>query len=282
MRKRVAAAVGTVTLLAASGLVGAPAPAAAEEPVRVMQYNFCGAICNDGVVNRPGWGNDVVEDIRQRIVATQPHLVMLHEACSSQIDRLRKLLADSDWPMDGVFRAQRQDRRCEGTDEGFGDAVFTAGEVGEPEVLDLPDLGSEDRAILCLNTDAHGPVLACTLHLVTGKGNAGEDEHTIQLASAAAMLNYNAGWRTVVVGGDFNAMPHEMGALLADEEGGHFFDIDPEAAGTRGQKIDYVLFSRKHFSDPFGDPTESEYSDHQVLQGWATRHPEGIYRPRGR
>jgi endonuclease/exonuclease/phosphatase family metal-dependent hydrolase len=237
----------------------------------VLQYNFCGAICNKGVVARPGNNNDVVEDIRNRIVNARPHLVMLHEACQGQFDRLKSLLRGTAWSMDGVFRAQRQDGRCQGGSRGFGDAVLTAGHVGGREVLDLPDLGGENRAILCLNTDAQGPVLACTLHLVTGKAGAGKKEHTLQLAAAARMLNGRASSRAVVVGGDFNAMPGRMGALLDSSRRGRFFDIDPQKAGTRGQKIDYILFSRNHFSSPSGGPVGSRYSDHKVLQGWVTR-----------
>ncbi|HET7719546.1 MAG TPA: hypothetical protein VFK43_06225, partial [Acidimicrobiales bacterium] len=60
---------GSATLLAASLLVVTPPPASAAGTVRVLDYNFCGAICNDGVVNRPGPNNDVAEDVRNRIVA---------------------------------------------------------------------------------------------------------------------------------------------------------------------------------------------------------------------
>lgn len=177
----------------------------------------------------------------------------------------------SAWPMDGAFRAQRQDGRCQGAGRGFGDAVLTAGHVGRREVLDLPDWGGENRAILCLNTDAQGPVLACALHLVTGKGRAGKSELNQQLGAAARMLNQRAGSRAVIAGGDFNVLPGRMGALLDSGRGGRFFDIDPQKAGTRGNKIDYVLFSRNHFSGPSGGPVKSKYSDHKVLQGRATR-----------
>jgi hypothetical protein len=54
-------------------------------------------------------------------------------------------------------------------------------------------------------------------------------------------------------------------------KGGRFVDTDPQRAPTRGQKIDYVLFSRGHFSNPSGGPQTSKYSDHKVLLGQATR-----------
>ena len=63
-----------------------------------------------------------------------------------------------------------------------------------------------------------------------------------------------------------------MVALLDPGRGGRFFDIDPQRAPTRGSKVDYVLFSRGHFSDPSGDPFRSRFSDHKVLSGRATRH----------
>lgn len=269
--RRAAAMVSAVTLLVTSGFVLAPRPAEAAGSVRVMQYNFCGAICNKGVVARAGVNNDVVEDIRNRIVAIRPHIVTLNEACEGQVDRLKSLLQGSAWPMGGVFRAQRVDGRCKGGSQGFGDAVLTAGPVGNREVLDLPDWGTEDRAILCLNTSAEGPVLACALHLVTGKGAPGKDELSRQLAAAARMLNGKARSRAVITGGDFNVSPGRMGELIDSSRGGRFFDVDPEKAGTRGNKIDYVLFSRSHFSGPSGSPVRSRYSDHKVLLGSATR-----------
>ena len=268
---RVAAVFSAVSLVVGSGLVIAPRPAEAAVRVRVMSYNFCGAICNKGVVTKVGPNNDVVEDIRNRVLATRPHLLMLQEACEGQVARLKSLLQGSAWPMGGVFRAQRSDGRCKGGGLGFGDAVLTAGHVGAREVLDLPDRGKENRAILCLNTDAHGPVLACALHLVTGKGAAGKSELSRQLGAAARMLNGKAGSRAVIAGGDFNVSPGRMGALIDSSRGGRFFDIDPEKAGTRGNKIDYVLFSRSHFSGPSGGPVGSRYSDHKVLLGSASR-----------
>ena len=260
---------GTAAFVLATGLTAGPRPAAAAGPVRVMQSNICGAICNKGVVARAGDHNDVVEDTRNRIVTFKPAVVLLHEVCHGQFDRLRNLLQGGGWRMDGVFRRQRQDQRCAG-DKGFGDAVLTAGRVGATEVLQLPDRGPEDRAILCLDTDAEGPVLACTLHLVTGKH--GRQERLNQLAAAARALNGRAAHRAVIVGGDFNTQPNGMGALLDPGKGGRFFDIDPQRAPTRGSKIDYVLFSRGHFSDPSGDPFRSRFSDHKVLIGRATRH----------
>lgn len=267
-RGRVAVALSTAALALASSFVAAPAPAEAAAPVRVLDYNFCGAICNKGVVNRPGNDNDVAEDVRNRIVAFRPHLVMLQEACLGQFERIRSLLKGSSWRMDGVFRAQRQDGRCQGG-SGFGDAVLTAGHVGSREVLDLPDLGGENRAVLCLNTDAHGAVLACALHLVTGHGGAGRREHTLQLHSAARQLNNKAAGRAVIVGGDWNATPGKMGPLLGP--GGRFFDVDPQKAPTRGTKIDYIGFSRTHFASPSGGPVHSKWSDHRILQGTAIR-----------
>lgn len=261
------------TSLAITGaFMASPEPAAAAEPVRVLTYNFCGAICNKGVVTRPGNDNDVVEDVRNRILATRPHLVMLQEACAGQVDRIKDLLKSSGWSMDGVFRPQRQDGRCKGASRGFGDAVLTAGRVGAREVLDLPDLGGENRAILCLDTDAHGPVLACSLHLVTGRSGAGRIEHTRQLAASARVLNAKAAGRAVIIGGDFNAPPGQMGSLIDPGKGGRFFDVDPRLAATHGRKkIDYVLFSRAHFSNPSGGPVGSRWSDHKLLPGSATR-----------
>ena len=112
MRVRLLLAAVATGLVAGPAPLSGPASAGAREPevVRVKQFNFCGVICNDGVVDKPGRNNDVVEDIRNRILETEPHLVMLHEACSDQVERLIDLLEDSDWSMDGAFRA-RSSRR---------------------------------------------------------------------------------------------------------------------------------------------------------------------------
>ena len=40
---------------------------------------------------------------------------------------------------------------------------------------------------------------------------------------------------------------------------------------TRGQKIDYVLFDKGHFTGPSGEPAGSKFSDHDALLGQATR-----------
>lgn len=246
----------------------AAGPARPARPVRVMQFNFCGSICNKGTIDRPGDHNDVVEDIRDRIVTARPDIVTLNEACEAQVIRVKRLLAGSSRPMSGVFRDQREDPRCEGG-RRFGDAVLTAGRAGRQEVLGLPNLGPEHRAILCLHTDAAGPLLACTLHLVTGAV-----ERRRQLAAAARTLNARAAGsgEAVLLGGDFNAYPREMGALINPARGGRFVDTDPQAAPTAGHKIDYVLYERGAFTDPAGGPWASAFSDHHALLGLASRH----------
>lgn len=255
-----------VLIVATTLFVVAPAErAAAAGPVRGLQFNFCGAMCNYGVIDKPGSDNDVVEDIYNRILALRPHVVALNEACSAQITRLKNMLQASPWPMDGVFRPQRHDNRCrKGT--GFGDAVLSSGGVGGVETLWLPN-GEENRAVLCIRTTAGGPVLLCVLHLVTDDPLKGR-----QLAAATAAANRRAATGAVILGGDFNVGPWRMGGLTDPAQGGRFIDVDPEAALTRGkQKIDYLLFSRAHFINPSGGPARSAYSDHQALSGQATR-----------
>jgi endonuclease/exonuclease/phosphatase (EEP) superfamily protein YafD len=121
--------------------------------------------------------------------------------------------------------------------------------------------------VLCLRTNAAGaPVLACVLHTVTGNPTKAR-----QVAAAAAAVNAESLHGPVILGGDFNTTPGGMGALLDPARGGRFFDVDPQRAATRGSKIDYVLFDRGHFSNPSGGPQGSPYSDHDALQGQATR-----------
>lgn len=250
-------------LLAGTLFTAAADPAAAAAPVKVMQFNICGAICNHGKYG-------VVDHVRAKIVAFRPAIVTLNEVCAGQFWRMQSLLDDSGWEMSGVFRPQRHDGRCPGG--GFGDAVLTAGSVGRREVLPIPNHGPEHRAVLCLRTStAGGPVLACTLHLVTGKSKKGSREKYLQYAAAARALQGRAARGAVIVGGDFNLVPGQMGSMLNAGRGGRFFDIDPQAAGTHGRKIDYILFSRGHFANPSGGPEWSKYSDHRALLGQATR-----------
>jgi endonuclease/exonuclease/phosphatase family metal-dependent hydrolase len=263
LRSRRSPAVVVAGFLLAGTLFTARAePAAAVAPVKVMDFNICGAICNHG-----GYG--VVEDVRNRVLRFKPAILTLNEVCAGQFTRLTSRLVGSAWKMSGVFRPQRHDPRCPGG--GFGDAVLTAGAVGRREVLPLPNLGPEHRAVLCLHTSAGGPVLACTLHLVTGRSAMGSREKYLQSTAAARALNGRAARGAVIVGGDFNLAPGQMGALLNAGRGGRFFDTDPQAAGTHGRKIDYILFSRAHFANPSGGPEASRFSDHKVLLGQATR-----------
>jgi endonuclease/exonuclease/phosphatase family protein len=265
---RHSAALAIALSLAGSLLAAKANPAAAAGPARVMHFNICGAICNHGVIDKSGGGNDVVDDVRNRIVGLRPAIVTLNEVCIGQFNRLRSLLGGGAWRMTGTFRAQRDDDRCRDGD-GFGDAVFSAGGLAGRKVLPLPNpKGSEHRAVLCVHTRvAGGPALACVLHTVTDNPMKAR-----QVAAAARGLNREAGRGAVIVGGDFNTTPSGMGALLQPRRGGRFFDIDPQKAGTRGNKIDYVLFSRSHFSGPSGGPHNSPHSDHHALVGSATRH----------
>jgi endonuclease/exonuclease/phosphatase family metal-dependent hydrolase len=258
---------GAVLFLAGTNLTTSAPPATAAGPVRVMQFNICAADCNRGVFDKVGGGNDVVEDVRARILTFRPAIVALNEVCVAQFNRLKSLLDGGTWRMNGVFRAQRNEGRCKGG-AGFGDAVFSAAGIAGQKVLALPNAGSsEHRAVLCARTSAGGgPVLACVLHLVTRDPLKGR-----QLAAAARAANAEAGQGAVILGGDFNVTPGRMGSLLDAGKGGRFFDVDPQLASTRGGKIDYVLFSRAHFTGPSGGPQGSKYSDHDALIGQATR-----------
>ena len=268
LRCRATLAAGAALFLAATALTATTAaPAAAAGPVRVMQFNICGAACNHGTVDKGGGGNDIVDDVSGRIAGFKPAVVTLNEVCSAQFGRLRSLLGGGPWKMTGAFRAQRSEGRCQG-DPGFGDAIFIAGGISGQTVLPLPNpAGPEHRSILCLRTAVGGgPVLACVLHTVTG-----DPMKARQVAAAAKAVNGKAARGAVILGGDFNTVPGGMGALLDTGRGGRFFDIDPQKAPTRGDKIDYVLFDRGHFTGPSGGPQGSPFSDHKALLGQATR-----------
>ena len=267
-RCRSAVTMSVALWVAAVALTTGAPPATAAGPVRVLQFNICGAMCNAGVIGKVGAGKDIVDVVRSRIVGFKPQIVTLNEVCAGQYNRLRSVLGGGPWGMRGAFRAQRNDPRCQGGN-GFGDAVFTAAGINGQRVLPLPNPpgGPEHRAVLCLDTSVGGgPVLACVLHTVTD-----DPMKSSQVAAAARAANAAAGRGAVILGGDFNLTPSGMGALLDPGKGGRFFDADPERAPTRGQKIDYVLFDRGHFTNPSGGPQGSPFSDHAALLGRANR-----------
>jgi endonuclease/exonuclease/phosphatase family metal-dependent hydrolase len=249
-----------------------PAPAAADERLRILQFNLCGSICNRGVVDRPGAANDVVEHVHWLTVEHRAHLLILNEVCEAQFLRIRRLLARSNRPMRGVFHAQRSaDRRCPpvGGQRTFGDAVLSVGPAGLPRVFPLPNRpsGGERRAVLCLPTTVGRRLLVCGLHLVA----ADPVWNRRQLAQVSRIVRREARSRTLIVAGDFNNDPWDLAPLTDRRRGGPFTDVDfrDNQPTHAGRKIDYILVDDRRFDVVAGWVHSSPYSDHRVLVGEA-------------
>ena len=182
--------------------------------------------------------------------------------------------------MAGVFRPQRHDGRCPG---GRASATRSSppARSGRTEVLQLPDRrpgAPGDPLPRHRRRRARPGLHPASRH---GQGPKGKRELD-QLAAAARALNGRAARRAVIVGGDFNPVPGQMGALIDPARAAVLRHRPAAGAGTRGRKIDYVLFSRGHFANPSGGPQASKFSDHEALVGQATRHDTAVHRPRGR
>lgn len=270
-------AVVLVAATAATGMLPLE-PARADPPrLRFLAFNMCGGICNDGTVDRPGPDNDVVEHVASTLSGFRPHVAVLNEICGAQHHRLVRLLERAGYPMRSAFHAQRTaDRRCPPHDgfRSFGDAVLSSGPVDRTEVHRLPNRpsGRERRSLLCLRTTHHGTrFLACGLHLVA----LDPEWHARQLDKTVWFVRQRSTYIPVMLAGDFNARPHELGRVTNPGQGGFHTDVDHvdhEPTFYR-RKIDYIFLPNGRFRDLSGEAHTSRWSDHRILMGRATLQP---------
>src|SRR5919107_1191739 len=192
-------------------------PAARRRAVTVsgMSFNVCGGVCHRGEVSR------TAAFTARTALARKADVVLLQELCHSQFLRIRKLLAARGYS--GRFAASAQSGACDDDDrqhgKGFGVAVLARGRTTSPVVRRLPTpAGFEPRLMLGATATIGGrPTFLAVVHLAPSPA-AGL---AAQLAWIADYLNPRAG-RPVIVGGDFNALPHYGGfsRLYARAAGG--------------------------------------------------------------
>ena len=123
------------------------------------------------------------------------------------------------------------------------------------------------------------PTNVANVHL-SPSAEAGLDR---QLATVARYLDVRRA-RPTIVGGDFNALPDNVGMarFYTPRAGGtgRFVELDEAGAGAParsgeatfdvgGRKIDYVFVSAAHFGSPRAASAESPLSDHRVFRGTA-------------
>jgi endonuclease/exonuclease/phosphatase family metal-dependent hydrolase len=252
-----------------------PANRRAAVTVSVMSFNVCGGVCHRGEVSR------TAAFTARTAVARKADVVLLQELCHSQFLRIRKLLAARGYS--GRFAASTQSGACDNDDrqhgKGFGVAVLIRGRTTSPVVRHLPTpAGFEPRLMLGATAAVGGrPTFVAVVHLAPSPA-AGL---AAQLASVADYLNPRAG-RPVIVGGDFNALPHYGGLsrfyARAAGGSGRFIEMDEMRGGaaTRsgaptfdiaGRKIDYVFASEGLFSRPRAVTLATAMSDHRVYIG---------------
>lgn len=198
--------------------------------------------------------------------------------------------------------SKRTEALCSSTDRGdsdardFGNAVLVRGTVERdpesPYVLEERPRSKgasqvETRSMVCMiSVMSDVRVRACSVHIAPGKNDKDknkEDKNVKDLRKTSEQISEVAGranaWVEegygVVIGGDFNATPSNLTTFAESDETlaeflRRFDDVDQEDRETHDEgKIDYIFLSTRYFYDISGMPTQSEYSDHDPLRGWA-------------
>jgi endonuclease/exonuclease/phosphatase family metal-dependent hydrolase len=231
----------------------------------ILQFNMCGNAC--------GTRFAVVDDLEWEITGLwrQPFVVTLDEVCRGQYDRLL-----ADLPYRGHFQPTVLNRCWDGTDYGIA-VLVRGGDVAHAGNAPLPaPAGGEPRAVTCVRATVRAePLVACATHLDTDPANTAS-----QVAAVAAYAGRFRG--AVVVGGDFNARPHDPALTPMT---GRFVEADADHDAFTGgcsrtrcgtgpgyahptRKIDYVFLSRGEFAGVSARVTDAPHSDHVAL--WAT------------
>jgi endonuclease/exonuclease/phosphatase family metal-dependent hydrolase len=277
------------------------------EPVRILQFNMCGAKRDsDDCASKGGTGDGTaVPAIVSSILDTRddaprpgrPDVVTLNETCENQYNAILERLRAAGYEMDGRFAtAKPNEANCEGN-ANFGNAVLTRQAItngpGDEIAFPLPNPdGAEVRTLLCVDSLLRGqPIKACSVHLSNQEGKQAEQAEVV----ARIVNGFLDGGLPVIIGGDFNVEP-EQDALdvLYNHSGGtgRFREVDEtdwgnfeprcretfEHACRSGEgtldsvlldpKIDFIFVS-EHFAALEADATTSPVSDHDPLRGSA-------------
>lgn len=259
-------------LLAGSIIVSQSEPAAADARYNYLQFNMCGRLCiNDG--NDSAFSG-VVDAVFDSIQDFRPIVVSLQEVCSSQHNSLESRLKSSGFPMEGEFITTKADSApCRG-DKSFGISIFVKGTDVIREVVELRNRTSaaEKRKMICarFNVTPSVRIRGCSTHLVPRDQDSFYNQ--LQITDVANYLNPRASSGTaIVLGGDFNATPAQLGQIYASGSG-QFREVDdPQNESTHSSgKIDYIFVNQQRFYNLTGDATTSSFSDHSPLRGTAT------------
>ncbi|GLZ78218.1 hypothetical protein Afil01_30250 [Actinorhabdospora filicis] len=299
-----------LSVLLLSALVGltmltTSAPAAADvvtpstaPPLRFVSYNMCGNVCSDPakydltrrvdyIVSQAGGGGWNADQIH------------LQEVCRAQFDTILNRLRGKGF--NGVFETTVAARPGICGNGDYGIAILVKSTITETKILRLAK-GAESEEIdaPCVKSYLQNRVnWACSVHLYW-------NDEPLRVAEAELLAAETKVWQDagipVVLGGDFNAYPHEppmnsfyRGGLPggtgtyreADESDTEYFPqrgCDPAqvtgcrsgeftfTGGSGESKIDYLFLSDRHVHNVIGDslPLDTRLSDHRLLRAAAT------------
>ncbi|MEV4840191.1 endonuclease/exonuclease/phosphatase family protein [Nonomuraea sp. NPDC049486] len=263
------------------------------EPVRVFQFNVCGA----KQIPQPSCANSAVSGavpaIASSILDFRPDLVTLNEVCRDQYDKLLETVRANGYDLHGEFAITRSPAsKCGGSQE-LGNALLSHTPLTNPAVTPLPQGGEpETYNLTCADTTLREQtVRGCVTQLSAEAGL-----RTEQAEAVAAQVDAGV---PVILGGDFQDRPWEAaltplyahhggtGVLHEVDETDTAYFASPEHScpvtdrtcrtgeGTvplpvaLQHKRDYIFVS-DHFAALDGDATRTSVSSHVPLRGWAT------------
>jgi endonuclease/exonuclease/phosphatase family metal-dependent hydrolase len=290
-RRRLALVGSIVALLAATAV---PAHAAADTTVRAISWNVCGAACAYGDPQ------PLASQAARAVRAWNADILFLQEICVNQMAAIRSALPG----YEGTFKSQVRASRCGGSGK-HGIAIFVRGgssnerwtNIGGTEGL----TGPEFFLLAVDGRTADGRTYtAATAHLRVKCDAEYDHDDCAPITNQARTEQSEAivdelEWLTeegvpVVLGGDFNMLPHsEPMDMFYDRRAGGY-GVFAEADGAEGgavdgrggestacaknQKIDYVFYSSAQFRSLDGDAaacaTVDRVSDHRLLRATAT------------
>jgi endonuclease/exonuclease/phosphatase family metal-dependent hydrolase len=241
-----------------------------------LQANLCGNACNNG-------GAPVVTDLVNSIQSREPHTVTLNEVCENQYNRLRADLPDYEGEFDPTGAVCHNGAR-------YGNAILARTGLTVVGSWELPNpAGDELRRLMCLSTQPYEglPLVICVTHISNESGNI-----AAQVSTVASILSGLEVPGALMVGGDFNANPHDvrmnpMYSTCYDAGAGTFREADSGDECTdrstinlivgsdvinedtyARHKFDYIFLLDGHWSSADAEAIAMDFSDHDAL--WAT------------
>ncbi|GIH80616.1 hypothetical protein Plo01_70450 [Planobispora longispora] len=267
------------------------------EPVRIFQFNMCGArqvpvpACAGGAVG------SAAPAVASSILDFRPDVVTLNEVCREQYDEVLRITGANGHALHGQFTVTRApESACRGSGER-GNALISRTPLSDAETTALPGgAGPDSYSLTCAGvTLRERAVKAC----VTQLSSVAEARPAQAEAVAQRIDGHIGGGFPVILGGDFQARPWDaaLTPLYSHHGGtGKLHEVDetdtqyfasPEYScpvddrrcrtgeGTYPvpvalqYKLDYVFVS-DDFAALDGDATRTSVSSHVPLRGWAT------------